>query len=300
MLLSLPPRSMCRLYGLQATHPTRPACELLVAQNALIHQSREDARGHSNPHGWGIGYVHDHTTSCFRQVAPAAGSADYRTESLRAEGTTVLAHVRRATVGNPAYNNTHPFRHGGALLIHNGHVPAFDRVRPRLLDRLDASHQQSIRGITDSEHVLALLLQLRDEAPNAPLDTITRRALALVQDWVTTASDTATVDAVDADTTALSHDALTDLLGLNLLWTDGTTLAGSRLNRTLWARTRTAPCDCPICGHTHAAPPAEADYRSTTLASERLTDEDWIPVPNGSVFRGAPDGTLHCTTPSTL
>lgn len=291
---------MCRLYGLQATHPTRPACELLDAQNALLHQSREDARGRSNPHGWGMGCVHDHTTSCFRQVAPAAGSADYRAESLRAEGTTVLAHVRRATVGDPAYNNTHPFRHGGALLIHNGHVPAFDRVRPRLLDRLDAPHQQPIRGTTDSEHVLALLLQLRDEAPDAPLDTITRRALALVQDWVTAVSDTATVGAVDADTTALPHDALTDLLGLNLLWTDGTTLAGSRLNRTLWALDRTAPVTCPICGHDHAAPPAEAHYRSTTLASERLTDEDWIPVPNGSVFRVDPDGILHCTTPSPL
>ena len=287
---------MCRLYGLQATHPTRPACELLDAQNALIHQSREDARGRSNPHGWGLGYVHNHTTSCFRQVAPAAGSADYRAKSLRAEGTLVLAHVRRATVGAPDYNNTHPFRQGGALLIHNGHVPEFDRVRLPLLDRLDDTHRQSICGSTDSEHVLALLLQLRDEAPHAPLDVLTRRALTLLQDWVAAVSDTATVEAVDADTTALSHDALTDLLGLNLLWTDGTTLAGSRLNRTLWALERTAPYACPICGHDHAAPPTDTAYRSTTLASERLTDENWTPVPNGSVFRVDPSGVLHHTT----
>lgn len=290
---------MCRLYGLQATHATRPACALLNAQNALIQQSRGDARGLSNPHGWGLGYVHDHTTSCFRQVAPAAGSANYRAESLRADGTTVLAHVRRATVGEPEYNNTHPFRRGSALLIHNGHVPAFDRVRPRLLDRIDDAHAQSIRGSTDSEHVLALLLQLRDEAPDAPLDVLTRRALALLQDWVAAASETATVAPVEADTAALSHDALTDLLGLNLLWTDGTTLAGSRLNRTLWTLDRTGPYACPICGHDHADPPADAAYRSTTLASERLTDEDWTPVPNGSVFRVDPDGILRQTMLST-
>jgi glutamine amidotransferase len=291
---------MCRLYGLQATHPTRPACELLDSQNALIRQSREDARGLSNPHGWGLGRARDGTLSCVREVQPAGDSPDYRDEALRAEGTTVLAHVRRATVGEPTYANTHPFRHDDTLLIHNGHVPAFERVQPRLLDRLDDAHARPIQGSTDSEHVLALLRQLRDDAPDAPLDVVTRRALAHLQDWVAAASDAATVGPADVDPTALSHDALERLLGLNLLWTDGTTLAGSRLNRTLWALDRHRPHACSICGHAHAAPPSDTDYRSVTLASERLTDEDWTPVPNGSVFRVDADGILHCTPLSTL
>ena len=284
---------MCRLYGLQATHPTRPACELLDAQNALIQQSREDARGLSNPHGWGVGRVRADTTTCFRQVQPASESPEYREEVLRAEGTTVLAHVRRATVGQPEHANTHPFRYGEALLIHNGHVPAFEQVRPRLRDRLSETHRQAIRGSTDSEHVLALLLQLRAEAPDASLDIVTRRAVQHLQAWVSDEAPQAAVDPVDADTASLSHDALEDLLGLNLLWTDGHTLAGSRLNRTLWALERTRPHSCPICGHDHADPPADTDYRSVTLASERLTDEDWTEVPNGSVFEVDATGTLH-------
>ena len=174
---------MCRLYGLQATHPTRPACELLDAQNALIRQSRRDARGLSNPHGWGVGAVANGRTACFRQVKPASESTDYRSTALDTEGTLVLAHVRRATVGTPDHANTHPFWHGPALLIHNGHVPAFDRVRPRLLDRLDAPRRQAIGGRTDSEHVFALLLQLRDElrrahghGPRRPLDGLSSGA----------------------------------------------------------------------------------------------------------------------------
>jgi len=286
---------MCRLYGLRATHPTRPACELLDAQNALIRQSREDARGLSNPHGWGVGRVRDDTTTCFRQVQPAAESPEYREEVLQTEGTTVLAHVRRATVGDPEHANTHPFRHGEALLIHNGHVPAFDEVRPRLRDRLAPTRRQSIRGSTDSEHVLALLLQLRDEAPDASLDIVTRRAVRQLQAWVADEASQAAVDPVEADTASLSHDALEALLGLNLLWTDGHTLAGSRLNRTLWALERTRPHACPICGHDHAEPSADTDYRATTLASERLTGEDWNAVPNGSVFRVDADGALHHT-----
>jgi glutamine amidotransferase len=284
---------MCRLYGLQATHPTRPACELLDAQNALIQQSREDARGLSNPHGWGMGQIANGTTSCFRQVRPASESPDYRAEALGTEGTTVLAHVRRATVGDPDHANTHPFRHGPALLIHNGHVPAFDRVRPRLLDRLDEKRRRSVRGTTDSEHVLALLLQLRDEAPDASLHTVTREAVHLVQGWVTDAAADATVRATDADFQSLSHDELEQFLGLNLLWTDGDALGGSRLNRTLWVRRRDHVHTCPLCGNPHADPPPDADYRSVTLASERLTDEDWTEVPNGAVFHVDETGSLH-------
>jgi glutamine amidotransferase len=284
---------MCRLYGLQATHPTRPACELLEAQNALIQQSRKDARGLSNPHGWGMGHVANGTTGCFRQVQPASESTDYREEALRTEGTTVLAHVRRATVGDPEHANTHPFRHGAALLIHNGHVPAFDAVRPRLLDRLSEERRSFVRGRTDSEHVFALLLQVRDEHPDEPLPAVTRRATRQVQSWVRAADAGATVTPSDADFGALAHDDLVDILGLNLLWTDGHALAGARLNRTLWALERTAPPTCSVCGRPHAHPPEDAAYRSTTLASERLTDEDWRAVPNGSVFRVDPDGHFY-------
>ena len=292
-MITHPPPRMCRLYGLQATHPTRSACELLDAQNAMIQQSREDARGLSNPHGWGMGQVTNGTTSCFRQVEPASESATYREEALTTEGTTVLAHVRRATVGDPSHANTHPFRHGPALLIHNGHVPAFDDVRPRLLDRLSDERRRYIRGTTDSEHVLALLLQFRDETPDAPLHEVTREALRHLQSWVADEAPYAEPRATDADTQSLSHDALEDILALNLLWTDGTTLAGSRLNRTLWRLDRSHVRACPLCGANHAAPPDGADYHATALASERITDENWTKVPNGTVFSTVDDATLH-------
>lgn len=284
---------MCRLYGLHATHPTRPACELLDAQNALIRQSQQDARGLSNPHGWGVGSVADGRTACFRQVKPAAESTEYRSTALDTEGTLVLAHVRRATVGSPDHANTHPFRHGPALLIHNGHVPAFDRVRPRLLDRLDAPRRQAIGGRTDSEHVFALLLQLRDERPDAPLHAVTRQTVHCVQQWVQDADDGATVHAVDGDLDALPHDDLIHILGLNLLWTDGTVLGGARINRTLCTLERTRVPTCSICGAQHADPPDSADYRATVFASERITDEDWTAVPNASVFSAAQHSPLH-------
>lgn len=286
---------MCRLYGLQASHPTAATCELLDAQNALIDQSRQDARGLANPHGWGLARRQNGTAECFRQVGPASESADYRAQALKLRGTTLIAHVRRATVGTPTPANTHPFRNGNALLIHNGHIPAFEQVRPLLRERLDREHRAAIQGDTDSEHVLALLLQLRDEAPDAAHTTITRRAVQQVQAWcrqVDAEVNAAVSDRSFADLEAVPDEVLHGTLALNLLWTDGPTLAGARLNRTLWRVERNAPYLCPICNttHTDAAPSA---YQATVLASERITNEDWQAVPNGSVFQGDAEGLFH-------
>lgn len=283
---------MCRLYGLQATHPTEVDCALLDAQNALIAQSEQDTRGLSNPHGWGMGHVVGGTTSCFRQMQPAFESPAYRKNATQIEGTTILAHVRRATVGEPTQVNTHPFRHGPALLIHNGHVPAFEAVRPRLLDRLSNKHQRSIHGDTDSEHIFALLLQLHEEAPEAPLHAVTRNAVHLVQSWVETAHPNVETGPTSADVEALPHAEQIPMLGLNLLWTDGDTLAGVRLNRTLWSLRRQSVPSCSVCGSPLADPPDDTDYASTVFASERITGDDWAEVPNGSVFSVSAEGIL--------
>lgn len=286
---------MCRLYALQATHPTRAACELLDAQNALLNQSQLDTRGLPNPHGWGMASLANDTAHCVRQVKPADESRRYRKQSLRLEGTTLLAHIRRATVGSPSAANTHPFRQGSAFLIHNGHVPAFDAVRPHLLRRLDDDNKHRIEGSTDSEHVFALLLQLRDEAPDAPMHTVTRHAIHLLQQWCEAApadvhTDVSAVPFDDLDTVA--DEVIHDTLALNLLWTDGHNLGGARLNRSLWSLRRTASYQCPLCGEDHTDAPDEAPYRATVLASERITDEDWTEVPNGSVFHVGDDGVL--------
>lgn len=286
---------MCRLYALQATHPTRAACELLDAQNALLAQSRKDARGLSNPHGWGMASLTNGTTRCVRQVEPASQSASYREQALRLEGTTLMGHVRRATVGEPSHDNTHPFRRGPAFLIHNGHVPAFDDVRPRLLDRLADEHRYTIQGTTDSEHIFALLLQLRDEQPDVPIHEVTRRAVLILQAWVRDAAENvhtgiSSVPFDDLDT--VSDEIIHNTLALNLLWTDGTWLGGARLNRSLWSLRRTTSYVCPICGDDHTDAPPSEPYRATALASERITDEDWQRVPNGSVFHVADDGVL--------
>lgn len=295
VFVSYLPVSMCRLYGLQASHPTAATCELLDAQNALIDQSQKDARGLANPHGWGLARWHDKAVACYRQVGPASESKTYRSEALALQGTSLLAHVRRATVGTPAVENTHPFRHDTAMLIHNGHIPAFDDVRPLLRDRLSDERCATIQGNTDSEHVLALLLPLRDESPDASPIAITRRAIQHVQTWVQDADASVYADVSDQSFTDLEtvpESVLHDTLALNLLWFDDSGVVGSRLNRALWRLNRTAPHVCKMCNSTHTGD-APDGYQATVLASERITAEDWQPVPNGTVFQVDPQGGFH-------
>jgi len=254
---------MCRLYGLRATHPTTPTCELIDAQNSLLEQSVEDARGLPNLDGWGMGHVlPDGSLDCERQIDPAHESEGYRRRASEIESIGVVAHVRRATIGEPQLANTHPFREDDALLVHNGHVGAFDRVRPRLLETMGQRWADAVEGETDSEHVFALLMSRLDErTPHAMADVLAR-TVTDVRGWC---EEEGTVAA------------------LNLIWAAGAAMAGSRLGRELHYIERDRAYECPLCGHHHGPENAEG-YRAVVVASERITDEAWREVDDGTVW----------------
>jgi glutamine amidotransferase len=201
---------------------------------------------------------------CHRQVAPAAKSKVFREQALTVQGTTVLAHVRRATIGTPAPVNTHPFRDGDDFLIHNGHIEAFESIRPWLLSELSAEQEATIQGTTDSEHFFQLARAKRAAHPDATMLDAVRRACRQVAAWS---------EAVDPDAE----------VALNTLWSDGNCLAGSRLGRSLWMVERDDPFVCGACPTEHVTAPAD-DYRIVVFASERITDEDWVRVPSESAF----------------
>ncbi|MFQ5679944.1 MAG: class II glutamine amidotransferase [Gemmatimonadota bacterium] len=252
---------MCRLYGYRATHAAPVECELLEAQNALIRQSRADERGLSNPDGWGIGFVAGGRVERIRQAGPAFESKLFRAEARRVRATTLVAHVRRATVGGRGLANTHPFRHRSSLLAHNGHLGDFAALRPRLLEAMTPEWRCTIAGDTDSEHFFHLLLSRRQASPARPTAQILRSAIRDVLRW-----------SGEAD------------VAVNVLWTVGDELTGSRLGRSLWYVERDRPHVCEVHGTVHAGAPAGATLRTLVLASEPITGERWTEVPERSLF----------------
>jgi len=264
---------MCRLYGFRANEPTRVECSLVHAQNALMSQSRRDMAGQPNDHGWGIAAYPDGMPYVEKQAWAAWQGEHFRKAAAQVYSHTVIAHVRRATVGPPGLENTHPFVHGRWAFVHNGTLPEFASVRDRMLPALDPLHHEQIGGRTDSEHIFRYLLSLWGRQPD-------RRLLDILHDGVN-------------QIVAWCREAAPDTpVGINVLWTDGESLAGSRLGRTLWYVERDGIHLCPICNESHVRHAHEQRYRCVEIASEPITDEPWIEVPNGTVYAVDPDMAL--------
>jgi len=257
---------MCRLYGFRATEATKVECTLVHAQNALMAQSRGDLAGLTHTHGWGIAtYDDDDSPHVERQAWAAYHGEHFQRAAARVYATTVIAHIRRATVGGPRLENTHPFCEGRWTFAHNGTVPHFDRVRERLLAVISRPHREAIRGETDSEHLFRYAMTLIDGHPRPSAADIARRVVEDVERWAREIDDRARI-------------------GLNVMLTDGEQLAGTRLGRTLVYIVRNGVYDCEICGFPHIHHDPHRDYHAIVVASEPLTHETWQAVPERSVW----------------
>ncbi len=265
---------MCRLYGFHANEPTRIECSLIHAQNALMAQSIRDQEGLTHGHGWGVAGYPDGVPFVEKQAWAAYHGEHFKKTASRVYARTVIAHVRRATVGAPALENTHPFEHGRWLFAHNGTVSNFDRIRDRMLEAMDPLHRDEIHGTTDSEHIFRYLLTLEMHEPERELRETLHVGLRQIVRWSREADPKARIS-------------------LNVLWTDGQHLVGSRFNRTLWYLERNEIIHCPICGRPHVHHDPKQAYRAVEVASEPITDEAWLGVPNGTVFSVDPDVRAH-------
>lgn len=160
---------MCRLYALRANEPTRVECSLVLSQNNLMRQSEGDSEGLVHGHGWGVADYPDGVPVVEKQTWAAYNGEHFAKKAARVYAHTVIAHVRRATVGSPSLNNTHPFAFGRFIFAHNGTVPNFEQLRLRILEHIDPLHHNEIRGQTDSEHVFHYLLTRWSHGPQRDL-----------------------------------------------------------------------------------------------------------------------------------
>lgn len=263
---------MCRLYGFRATEPTRLECALVRAQNALVVQSRRDRRGLSNADGWGVGFYERGEPVIEKCDAAASEGEHFRQIAERVCSSTILAHVRRATVGRASKANSHPFRVGTWTFAHNGTLTGFDALAQVLEAETEPALFKNRLGTTDSELVFLWLV-----------GRLMRAGIA--------------VDAACGD-----HELLAEVFGrsvgelaakseaagatapakLNFLLTDGTTLAASRWGIGLHILVREGGSDCGICGSSHVEGSRADGYRACAVASEPITSETWEEIPEGS------------------
>jgi glutamine amidotransferase len=124
------------------------------AHNALQVQNDRDRRGVRNADGWGIASWQDAGPEVISNNAPAFADRLFAQAATAVSSNAVIAHVRAATVGRVAEQNTHPFTHGPWAFAHNGTISSFEHVATRL----DLGNYGPPKGETDSELAFLWLL----------------------------------------------------------------------------------------------------------------------------------------------
>jgi len=246
---------MCRLFGqLSAAHRTasEPLCS---AENALRTQS------HLHPHGWGIAWYGARGPRVRRGVMAAHADHDFVRAGRSARSRIVLAHVRDASVGRVALQNTHPFVEGPWVFAHNGTVARYKRsrtVREALLAALSPPRRLALRGETDSERCFQLFL--------SRLDLRAGRGPATIQEVRTAMAETVALVRAVADRGEFRST-------LNFLVSDGRLLCACRHGKPLHVSIGTGP------------------GRIFAVASEPIGRSGWEAVPEGGFV--SVDGSLH-------
>jgi glutamine amidotransferase len=143
--------------------------ELLVKRDrSLIDQSLHARQGATttNGDGFGVGwYEEGEAPRVYRSTHPAWNDRNLKELAAGISSPLFFAHIRASTGTAIQETNTHPFRYGRWLWMHNGFVRDFQRVRRELLLAIDPSLFPSIEGTTDSETMfyLALTFGLEDD-----------------------------------------------------------------------------------------------------------------------------------------
>ena len=136
---------MCELFGITANRKIRI--------NSLLKKFFEHSVEHRN--GWGLAFLDDYSVSVEKEPVRAIDSLYLKSRLTgKIDTSRFMAHIRRATVGDVCFDNTHPFikrDEAGRtwVLVHNGTI-----FESQYLDQYH--HRQN--GSTDSERILLYIV----------------------------------------------------------------------------------------------------------------------------------------------
>ena len=102
-----------------------------------------------NGDGFGVGWYHRDRTpdpAVFVSVTPAWSNRNLRSLAPKVGSGCIVAHVRAASVGGVAEANCHPFQYKDRLLMHNGGLEHFARIKRDLCNQLSEEMYGWSRG----------------------------------------------------------------------------------------------------------------------------------------------------------
>jgi glutamine amidotransferase len=251
---------MCRLLGIVASEATEFRILLREAPRSLAALSEE------HRDGWGVA-IHDDADWTLHKGIDCAKSDDrFHALAVGSRGALMVAHVRQKTVGATSVHNTHPFHRGRWIFAHNGTVKDLAYLRARASE----ARLAEIAGETDSELLFAFFLTRLDDAK-----------------LTDSTADGATDEVISGSTRELR--AREGFGAFNFLLSDGQTTYAHRFGRSLFVLER-GPRDAvrrqrESADGTVVETPWSSRRHAFFVASERLTDEPWEEIDEGTLMR---------------
>ncbi|MEO0457300.1 MAG: ergothioneine biosynthesis protein EgtC [Cyanobacteria bacterium P01_A01_bin.114] len=207
-----------------------------------------------NADGFGLGwYRPDEAPFVYRNILPMWNDGNLANLCRYVRSHSFVSNVRSATPGLPLdFSNCQPFQHDNLLFIHNGWIERFRQTLYRpVRDLIGDTAYQNIYGLTDSEHIFALLTHQLEAQPGLDL----------------------------ADGLAQTLDILTTLANKDGIRVSGSIVVstGDRLVAARFDNQAKAPTLYRLENHPNYP-------GAVILASEPLFEADWIPFPQSSIL----------------
>ena len=259
---------------------------LLNPKNSLMNQSHHALESDMtvNGDGFGIGwYNHDRRKepALFRSIRPAWNDENLSYNASMIRTNCLLAHIRAATHGSVSIQNSHPFQYEEFLMMQNGGIVGFDRIKRTLINRLEEGLFQWIQGQTDTQYIFALFMTIAGELKEK------KGANLSFDDLLNCLAQTfAEIEEMKAEA------KIEDPSLYNLVFTNGKALLATRYSTRPKMDTRTlyiashAECYVSDSG-LMAFKPLPKNENAVLISSEALSDEPglWKEVPeNHCIF----------------
>ena len=184
-----------------------------------------------------------------------------------------MAHIRAATQGGVSLENSHPFRFKEFLMMQNGGIRDFVKIKRKLINRLDEETFEWVNGQTDTQYIFALFMTIVKE--------LKKKKEIKLEDLNGCFSQTF------AEIEGMKKAANLDSPSLyNLVFTNGKELVATRYSTQPEKETRSmhiaSHAECYICekGFLRVREANNEDH-SVLISSEVLTEEKafWQVVP---------------------
>ena len=148
------------------------ADELLIKpKNSLLMQSHNalETSMPVNGDGFGIGWYNNSIRkepALYHSIRPAWNDENLSYNASMIKTNCLVAHIRAATQGGVSLENSHPFRYNEFLMMQNGGIKDFVKIKRKLINRLNDEAFEWVNGQTDTQYIFALFMTIVREHKN--------------------------------------------------------------------------------------------------------------------------------------